>query len=374
MSYLSENLGNAPMNVYSNSTRKFMYYDDSRNLPGLNFPSTRKLNVMKFSEFLDCVKVAESGLTDESSSTSSSTSSSSTTKAIVPTSSELTLAKTHNIKPGDHLYLQQVLSSNVGPKIVQDFLHFNWKFLGDVQRDLKWRDLTTNLLLVGMAGVTTPAHYDEQENMFAQIRGIKRCLLFGPDQFKNLYPYPVHHPCDRQSQVDFDNPDLTKFPKFTQAHAWECLLEPGEVLYIPTYWWHHIESLTDTVSINFWYLAASTPNQIVYPLSAAQETAMMRNIEKMVGDALGNPLILHRFWHDMIDGRYFYPTVDEEEKQKQQPTYVHNAGEAQPSLQQIAQQLSSRWDFFFSPMEQQTFKSKTKQNDKMRKQNKMTKW
>lgn len=47
----------------------------------------------------------------------------------------------------------------------------------------------------------TPAHYDEQQNFFAQIKGYKRCILFPPDQFECLYPYPVHHPCDRQSQV-----------------------------------------------------------------------------------------------------------------------------------------------------------------------------
>lgn len=51
------------------------------------------------------------------------------------------------------------------------------------------------------AGNVTPAHYDEQQNFFAQIKGHKRCILFPPDQFECLYPYPVHHPCDRQSQV-----------------------------------------------------------------------------------------------------------------------------------------------------------------------------
>lgn len=50
-------------------------------------------------------------------------------------------------------------------------------------------------------GNVTPVHYDEQENFFAQIRGTKRFLLFHPDQYENLYPYPVHHPHDRQSQV-----------------------------------------------------------------------------------------------------------------------------------------------------------------------------
>lgn len=56
-----------------------------------------------------------------------------------------------------------------------------------------------SLLLI--SGNVTPAHYDEQENFFAQIRGYKRFILFHPDQFKCMYPYPTYHPCDRQSQV-----------------------------------------------------------------------------------------------------------------------------------------------------------------------------
>ena len=34
-----------------------------------------------------------------------------------------------------------------------------------------------------------------------QVMGEKRCMLFSPEHFGNLYPYPVAHPCDRQSQV-----------------------------------------------------------------------------------------------------------------------------------------------------------------------------
>lgn len=50
-------------------------------------------------------------------------------------------------------------------------------------------------------GNVTPCHYDEQQNMFACIRGYKRFILFPPSQFESLYPHPVHHPYDRQSQV-----------------------------------------------------------------------------------------------------------------------------------------------------------------------------
>lgn len=64
-----------------------------------------------------------------------------------------------------------------------------------------WGPLTSNLLLISMEGNVTPCHYDEQENFFGQVYGCKRCILFAPDQFECLYPYPVYHPHDRQSQA-----------------------------------------------------------------------------------------------------------------------------------------------------------------------------
>lgn len=74
--------------------------------------------------------------------------------------------------------------------------------------------------------------------------------------FGCLYPWPVHHPQDRQSRVDFDSPDLKRFPRFAelQKQGLETILGPGDVLHIPPGWWHHVEMLGDeVVSFNFWY-------------------------------------------------------------------------------------------------------------------------
>ena len=38
-------------------------------------------------------------------------------------------------------------------------------------------------------------------------------------------------------QVDFDEPDLKRFPLFKEASGLEAIVAPGEILYIPMYWW-----------------------------------------------------------------------------------------------------------------------------------------
>lgn len=50
------------------------------------------------------------------------------------------------------VYLQQTLNDTVGPKIVVDFLGFNWNWINKQQTKRNWGQLTSNLLLIGMEG------------------------------------------------------------------------------------------------------------------------------------------------------------------------------------------------------------------------------
>nr|CAB3252828.1 hypoxia-inducible factor 1-alpha inhibitor [Phallusia mammillata] len=292
--YLKSNLGDGLYYVYSSHNNRFKYFDKERAKQCSSFkqPTTRK--EVAFSDFIEMLKKC-----NEST---------------------------------ERIYLQQTLNDTVGPNIVQDYLQFNWHFVSRIQSKMQWGDLSSNLLLIGQEGNITPVHYDEQENFFAQVSGFKRCLLFSPDQFECLYPHPVSHPCDRQSQVNFSNPDYQRFPKFRDAHAVEAIVGPGDVLYIPMYWWHQIESLasaepydhgfTDdaasscgsdtsdedippvTVSVNFWYRSSPLPQQIEYPISAQQRVSVMRNIEKMVGAVMGSPDEVANLLRTIVDGRY----------------------------------------------------------------------
>ncbi|XP_007897656.1 hypoxia-inducible factor 1-alpha inhibitor [Callorhinchus milii] len=271
LDYLQENIGTGDFSVYIAKTHKFLYYDEKKMVNFKNFKPKSRREEMKFSEFVE------------------------------------KLHKIEEVGGDDRYYLQQTLNDTVEKKIVVDFLGFNWNWINKQQTKWNWGQLTSNLLLIGMEGNVTPAHYDEQQNFFAQIKGYKRCILFPPDQFDCLYPYPVHHPCDRQSQVDFENPDYERFPNFRNLAGYEAVVGPGEVLYIPMYWWHHIESLLNggvTITVNFWYKGAPTPKRIEYPLKAHQKVAIMRNIEKMLGEALGEPHEVGPLLTKMIKGRY----------------------------------------------------------------------
>lgn len=43
----------------------------------------------------------------------------------------------------------------------------------------------------------------------------------------------VIEPGDKSEVLDIDSPDLERFPDFVKARRFECILEPGDLLFIP---------------------------------------------------------------------------------------------------------------------------------------------
>lgn len=109
--------------------------------------------------------------------------------------------------------------------------------------------------------VVTPAHFDESNNIACVVGGKRRFTLLPPEQIVNLYIGPLDYaPTGTPlSMVPFREPDFEKFPRFRDALAAAQVaeLEPGDAIYIPTLWWHHVESLTKyNVLINYWWKGA----------------------------------------------------------------------------------------------------------------------
>ena len=123
-------------------------------------------------------------------------------------------------------------------------------------------------------------HFDEYENALAVVKGVKEVILFDPRNNENLYE--GHLPEARfkatksgdtfklertgllestsmvMSPVNILRPSLTKFPKFKEAKPMVCRVEAGEFLFLPSFWWHEVQSYPDqdefiNIAVNFWY-------------------------------------------------------------------------------------------------------------------------
>ena len=120
-------------------------------------------------------------------------------------------------------------------------------------------------------GTRAQTHNDHDHNIACVIAGKRVFTLFPPEQLTNLYIGPHDHtPSGRAiSLASLEEPDFERFPKLKEAiaHAQVAELEPGDALYLPKYWWHHVQSLTPfNVLINYWW--GNSANSVENPQAA----------------------------------------------------------------------------------------------------------
>jgi len=108
-------------------------------------------------------------------------------------------------------------------------------------------------------------HYDPVDNVAVLAAGKRRFTLFAPDQTPNLYVGPLERTVAGApvSMAAIENPDFGRFPRLRMAldNAWYADLEPGDGIYIPYMWWHHVQSLAPfNILINYWWAAEPSHN------------------------------------------------------------------------------------------------------------------
>ena len=169
------------------------------------------------------------------------------------------------------------------------------------------------------------AHYDLPDNLAVVAAGRRCFTLFPPEQIHNLYmgpldPTPAGQPI---SLVDFSAPDFDRFPRFAQAleAGEQAELEPGDALFIPSMWFHHIEALEPVnLLINAWW--RQTPRHVDSPLIALQMALLsMRDL----------PETERRIWQHHFN--HFVFEADEN-------TWAHIPPEARSLLGPIDETLS----------------------------------
>ncbi|WP_098497725.1 cupin-like domain-containing protein [Collimonas sp. PA-H2] len=104
---------------------------------------------------------------------------------------------------------------------------------------------------LGPSGTVTPLHCDYDDNIFAQIWGAKRIFLSPPHHDEFLYPREANAILFG-SPFNPEAPDFEKFPLARKAAMIECIMQPGELLYVPAGWYHQVRALTFSLSANRW--------------------------------------------------------------------------------------------------------------------------
>jgi hypothetical protein len=104
---------------------------------------------------------------------------------------------------------------------------------------------------LGPAGTVTPLHADYDDNIFVQVWGRKRIFLAPPHHDAFLYTREANALLFG-SPFDPEAPDYARFPLARQAALLECVVEAGDLLYVPAGWYHQVRALTFSLSSNRW--------------------------------------------------------------------------------------------------------------------------
>lgn len=129
------------------------------------------------------------------------------------------------------------------PQLKQDFTVPDYCAIGTTDPVVK--------IWVGPQNTISTMHTDDKHNLLCQVMGEKLIILASPDDASNLYAYEGL--LNNTSQVDPENLNLDEFPLCEKVKFYKLILKAGEILFLPKLWFHHVRSLTPSISVSFWF-------------------------------------------------------------------------------------------------------------------------
>ncbi len=144
------------------------------------------------------------------------------------------------------------------------------------------------VMFVGGKGARVQMHYDIDlsDLILCHFGGRKHVLLVSPEQ--TPYMYKVPYSFSSLYDVNFENPDFTRFPALKKIKAYTATLNHGDALYIPSGYWHYIIY----EDIGFSLTLRSFPGKLSQQLTLLKNIFITRNIEGLMRKFIGQP------WND----------------------------------------------------------------------------
>jgi hypothetical protein len=139
-------------------------------------------------------------------------------------------------------------------------------------RDVPWRNAR---LWLSAPETSVPLHHDVAQNIFIQLVGRKRFLLYPPGAAGWLYSNPFRSALANYARFDPERPDFERFPLSRAVRPLEIVLGPGDAVYLPSRWWHQVRSLDVSLSVNFWWADGA----IAVAVRAAEFVKRVRGLE-----------------------------------------------------------------------------------------------
>lgn len=168
-------------------------------------------------------------------------------------------------------YFRNKVLTDISSRLLEDiqplpeYLYPNWigeHYLVNPVRKILNRGAAIELFIGGTGSAFPVLHYDGcgSHAFLMQIYGEKEYIFYPPEQEECLYPAPTKL---NTSLIDMSNPDFEKFPLFRNAVPTKFILKPGEMLFVPSHWWHTARMLTPCITLSANVLNQSNWHELV---------------------------------------------------------------------------------------------------------------
>ena len=180
-------------------------------------------------------------------------------------------------------------SKGLGGRLIEDVRCIHAGRMQQLRAVARCGEPTTAQLTCATAAtgsVLTLLRHEPCDCLHLQITGRRRFVLFPPTRAKDLAPYPAHHPLDRAAQN-------VASPKRVEEAGAEVVLKPGELLFLPAYWFFQEafqgeSSEEPVVGVAFRFDASHRHDELdALPVRPSLRLEMARQLEVAVADYLG---------------------------------------------------------------------------------------
>jgi Cupin-like domain len=143
-------------------------------------------------------------------------------------------------------------------------------------------------LFFGGKDTTVRMHYDiDMSNvLLTHFGGRKKVVLFGPEYTDMLYCLPLN----TYSLVNLDNIDYEKYPALAHVKGYECVLEHGDSIFMPSGYWHFITYLDNSFSVSYRKIAPDLSKKI----QGLVNVSIKMPLDKIIGKTLGKDWLVRK--------------------------------------------------------------------------------
>lgn len=142
------------------------------------------------------------------------------------------------------------------PELIEDF---DWKWLYKMRNLISFGK--TFQVFIGAKNTKTSLHASSEHNIFTQVYGKKHWYIYQPE-YELIFDPPINRTVYFHSAFDPDSLDFDAFPAAKFITTWECVLEPGDVLFNPPNWWHQVTNTENSIGVGFrWFNFSQSAKQ-----------------------------------------------------------------------------------------------------------------